>query len=59
MNIELPNFSPPQRAAFEKYMPVMLAILVAWLCARGLRKMLWTAFGLFWAFHWSGMARWL
>ncbi len=33
-------------------MPVLLAIAVAWLLARGLRKMLWTVFGLYWAFHW-------
>ncbi|MFI4970739.1 MAG: hypothetical protein ACHP7D_11090 [Lysobacterales bacterium] len=52
MNIELPDPSTPQRATLEKYMPVLLAIAVAWLLARGLRKMLWTAFGLFWAFHW-------
>jgi hypothetical protein len=30
---------------------VILAIAVAWLLARGLRKMFWSAFGLFWAFH--------
>lgn len=30
---------------------MILAIAVAWLLARGLRKMFWTGFGLFWAFH--------
>ena len=50
MNIELPDVS--SRATLEKYLPVLLAIGVAWLLARGLRKIFWTAFGLFWAFHW-------
>ena len=52
MNIELPYPSTPQRTSLEKYMPVLLAIVVAWLLARGVRKMLWTAFGLYCAFHW-------
>jgi hypothetical protein len=41
----------PQRETLEKYLPVILAIAVAWLLARGLRKMFWTAFGLYWAFQ--------
>jgi hypothetical protein len=45
------NFTAPQRETLEKYLPVILAIAVAWLLARGLRKMFWSAFGLFWAFH--------
>ena len=44
------NFSVPQRETLEKYLPVILAIAVAWLLARGLRKMFWTSFALFWAF---------
>lgn len=40
------------QSTFEKYLPALLAIAVAWLLARGLRKMLWTAFGLFWMWHW-------
>lgn len=52
MNMQLPNPTTSQREILEKYMPVLLAIAVAWLLARGLRKMLWTGFGLFWAFHW-------
>jgi hypothetical protein len=56
MNVRIPNLSTPQRETLEKYLPVLLAIGVAWLCARGLRKMLWTAFGLFWAFRLSGMS---
>ena len=42
----------PSRETLEKYLPVLLAIVVAWLLMRGLKKMFWTAFGLFWAFAW-------
>lgn len=52
MNIELPSLSPPTQSTLEKSMPVLLAIAVAWLLARGLRKMLWTVFGLYCALHW-------
>jgi len=54
MNVEheLLGLSSPTRTTLEKNIPVLLAIAVAWLFARGLRKMLWTAFGLYWAFHW-------
>ncbi|GAA0703801.1 hypothetical protein [Dokdonella soli] len=55
MNIELPDLSSPQRETLEKYLPFVLAIAVAWLLARGLKKLFWTAFGLFRAFHWSGL----
>jgi hypothetical protein len=53
---ELPT---PSRETLEKYLPVLLAIVVAWLFARGLRKMFWTAFGMFWAFQWMHPLRWL
>ncbi len=52
MNIELPNLAAPTRSTLEKYMPVILAIAVAWLLARGIKNLLWTAVGLYWAFHW-------
>ena len=35
MNIELPSLSSARREALEKYLPVMLAIAIAWLFARG------------------------
>lgn len=58
MNIELPDNLSPYRATLEKYLPVVLVVGIAWLFARGLRKMLWTAFGLYCAFHYSGMGHW-
>ena len=51
-DVALPNFelSPGQRETFDKYLPLVLVALIVWLAARGMRKMFWTAFGLFWAF---------
>jgi len=51
MNETLANLSPKQRALLDKYLPWLLAGGAAWLVARGLRKFVWTAFGLYWAFH--------
>ena len=52
MTIDLPNLSAPQRATLEKYLPWAAVAFFAWLLARGVRKAAWTAFGLYWAFHW-------
>lgn len=54
MNIQLPHVPSLSREVLEKYLPVLLAIAIAWLLARGLKKMFWTAFGLYWAFRASG-----
>lgn len=56
MNVQLPNLSTPTRETLEKYIPVLLAIGVSWLLARGLKKVFWTAFGMYWAIHASGMS---
>jgi len=51
-DVALPNFefSASQRETLDKYLPVVIAALLVWLAARGLRKVFWTGFGLFWAF---------
>ncbi|MGA9420995.1 MAG: hypothetical protein WBW61_01465 [Rhodanobacteraceae bacterium] len=51
MNVRIPALSDARLEPLEKYLPILLALGIAWLCARGFRKMAWTAFGLFWAFH--------
>ncbi len=40
-----------QRETREKYPPLILVVALAWFAARGLRKLFWTALGLYWAFH--------
>jgi hypothetical protein len=51
-DIALPNFelSSGQRETLDKYLPLIIAALIVWLAARGMRRIFWTAFGLFWAF---------
>ncbi len=55
----LPNLelSSDQRATLDKYLPLVIAALLVWFAARGLRKMFWVAFGLFWAFGGAGALR--
>lgn len=54
MNVQIPNLSNPQRELLEKYLPVVLAVGVAWLAARGLKKVMWNLFGLYCALHFGG-----
>ena len=51
-DIALPSFelSQSQRETLDKCLPLVLVALLVWLAARGVRKMFWMAFGLFWAF---------
>jgi hypothetical protein len=53
MNVQIPRLSASSQTLIDKYLPVLIALGVAWLCARGLKKLFWTAFGLYWAFHWT------
>ena len=51
-DIELPklNLAGVPRETLEKWLPLVIVAILVWFAARGLRKMFWTAFGLFWAF---------
>lgn len=51
MNVSIPNLSPSLQEKIEKYLPAVLVVAVAWLLARGLKKLFWNLFGLYWAFH--------
>ena len=44
------ELSSAQRETRDKYLPLVIVAFIVWLAARGLRKVFWTAFGLFWAF---------
>jgi len=39
----------------EKYVPLMFALLIAFLAGKALKKMFWTAFGMYMALHYSGI----
>jgi len=55
MPLDLASLAKPSRETLERYLPVLFAIAVAWLFARGLKKLFWTAFGMYWALHASGL----
>jgi len=59
MNVQIPDLSTSQRETLEKYLPLLLAVGIAWLAALGLRKTFWSLFGMFWALRFSGLLHWL
>ena len=49
------NIVNDTRSTLEKHMPLLLGLLVALLAGKLLKKMFWTAFGMYWALHASGI----
>lgn len=49
------NIINDTRGTLEKHLPLLLGLLVALLAGRALRKMFWTAFGMYWALRASGI----
>lgn len=49
------NIINDTRGMLEKHLPLLLGLLVALLAGRALRKMFWTAFGMYWALRASGI----
>jgi len=43
------------RSTLDKYMPWMIGLLGAFLVGKALKRMFWTAFGMYWVFHASGI----
>jgi len=52
MNAGIADATLPHRDAWSRYLPVLVALGVVWLCARGLKKSFWTLFGMYWAVRW-------
>lgn len=52
MNTQAHNFASGHRDGLDRYLPLLLAFAAAWMCMRGLKKLFWVGFGLFWTFHW-------
>ena len=50
-DVPLLNLSQAQRETLDKLLPVVFGL--AWLAARGVKKLAWSLFGLYWAFHWA------
>lgn len=43
------------RSTLEKYMPLLVGLLAAWLAGKAIKKMFWTAFGMYWALKATGI----
>jgi hypothetical protein len=43
------------RTTLDKYLPLLLGLLAAMLAGRALKKMFWTAFGMYWALRATGI----
>ena len=43
------------RSTFDKYLPLMLGLLAAWMTGRALKKMFWTAVSMFWVVRAMGI----
>ncbi|WP_198670150.1 hypothetical protein [Dyella sp. C9] len=49
------NIIHDTRSTLDKYLPLLVGLLVALLAGRALKKMFWTAFGMYWALRASGI----
>lgn len=43
------------RSTFEKYLPLLAGVLIAFLAGKALKRIFWTLFAMYWAVHASGM----
>jgi len=43
------------RSTLDKYLPLLVGLLVAFLAGKALKKMFWTAFGMYWALRATGI----
>jgi hypothetical protein len=43
------------RSTLEKYMPLLIGLLVAFLAGKALKRTFWTLFGMYWALHATGI----
>jgi hypothetical protein len=49
------NIVNDTRSTLERHMPLLLGLLLALLAGKALKKMFWTAFGMYWALCASGI----
>ena len=43
------------RSAFDRHLPLLLGLLAALLAGKALKKLFWTAFGMYWVLRASGI----
>jgi hypothetical protein len=49
------NVANDTRSTLEKYLPLLVGLLVAFLAGKALKRAFWTLFGMYWALHASGI----
>lgn len=49
------NTTNATRSTFDQYMPWLLGMLTVFLAGKALKRMFWTAFGMYWALHATGI----
>ena len=45
------NAATDTRSTLEKYMPLLIGLLIAFVAGKALKRMFWTAFAMYWVFH--------
>ncbi|HTV84254.1 MAG TPA: hypothetical protein VME63_02545 [Dyella sp.] len=43
------------RSTLEKYLPVLIGLLAAYLAGKALKRTFWTLFAMYWALHATGI----
>lgn len=49
------NVAQDTRSTLDKYMPVLIGLLAAYLTGKALKRIFWSLFGMYWAMHASGI----
>jgi hypothetical protein len=49
------NVANDTRSTLEKYMPLLIGLLAAFLAGKALKRAFWTVFAMYWAIHATGM----
>jgi hypothetical protein len=52
---QIMNVVNDTRSTLEKYMPLLVGLLVAFLAGKALKRAFWTLFAMYWAVHATGM----
>lgn len=58
MNVSIPSHDASRQDNLMKALVAGGAVFLLWKLLSGVRSLLWTAFGLAMAVHWSGMSQW-
>jgi hypothetical protein len=49
------NVANDTRSTLDKYMPLLIGLLAAFLAGKALKRIFWSLFAMYWAMHATGM----